>query len=171
MKKTTVLSLLTAGAILITGAGTYATWDQITDTSEAQTVTFRAPVAVEVTGLTLSSDEFALGATDTPTASGTANITVSDAGNKADTLKLTPAVSGSGVTLDDFDITITDTTVGHNTALTTQTGYWEDKDYDASGTANTYTVTLKAKEASKAKFTGQNIEVTLKAELVAAPVA
>lgn len=49
MKKTKMLSLLTAAAIVASTAGTYAVWDTVTAESRENTVTLRNPVTVSDT--------------------------------------------------------------------------------------------------------------------------
>lgn len=48
-KKSTLLSLATAAAIVATTFGTYAAWDTMSVTSNAQAVTIAAPVNMEIT--------------------------------------------------------------------------------------------------------------------------
>lgn len=47
MKKSTLLSLLTAGAVIATSAGTFAAWDQTTATASSN-VTINTRVKTEV---------------------------------------------------------------------------------------------------------------------------
>lgn len=46
MKKTTLLSALTAGMIMVTSVATYAIWDTVTAESRDNTVTIRNPVTI-----------------------------------------------------------------------------------------------------------------------------
>ena len=55
MKKSTLLSLLTAGAVIATSAGTFAAWDTTTATSTG-TLTIDKPVTVTVSALNLERD-------------------------------------------------------------------------------------------------------------------
>lgn len=162
MKKTTLLSLLTAGAIVATGAGTYAAWDKLEDTSEAATVTFRSPVTVDVATFTLSQTDNLGGM---PSASGEVTINVQDKESKTGKLTIIPTVTGgTGATNDDFDITLTDTTAEHSTVQpegNSSTGFI-DSDIIA---ANTYTVTITPKAGSESKAQGSPVSVTLRAQL------
>ena len=49
MKKSMLLSFVTAGAIIATSVGTYATWDQTSITSDAKALTINAPVSMTIT--------------------------------------------------------------------------------------------------------------------------
>lgn len=49
MKKSTLLSLLTAGAVIATSAGTFAAWDQTKGTATSEVLNFRAGVTTTVT--------------------------------------------------------------------------------------------------------------------------
>ena len=55
MKKSTLLSLLTAGAVIATSAGTFAAWDQTTATVTGE-LTIDKPVTVTVSALSLERD-------------------------------------------------------------------------------------------------------------------
>lgn len=49
MKKSTLLSFVTAGAIVATSVGTYAAWDQTSITSDVKNLTINAPVTMTIT--------------------------------------------------------------------------------------------------------------------------
>ena len=49
MKKSTLLSLLTAGAVIATSAGTFAAWDQLETTTNEVTLKYAAGVNVSTT--------------------------------------------------------------------------------------------------------------------------
>ena len=52
MKKSTLLSLATAGAIVLTSAGTYAVWDTLSGTSTGQITVANSSVTVAATNMT-----------------------------------------------------------------------------------------------------------------------
>ena len=165
MKKTTILSLATAVAVVATSAGTYAAWDTL-EVSKKASVTFSKPVEVALDELSFKTTD-ALGSTRL--ASDDITITVTDTENRADTLTIKPEISGSGITIDDFTIELVDNTVSHNSEPlggSASTGF-TDMDFDHSG-ANTYTVKVIPKEGSKSKFSQSQstaVSVSLKASL------
>lgn len=166
MKKTTILSLATAVAVVATSAGTYAAWDTL-EVSKAASVTFSKPVEVALNELSFETTD-ALGSTRM--ASDEITITVTDTESRAKTLTIKPEISvsdSSGITIDDFTIELVDNTVSHNSAAlggSASTGF-TDKDFDRSG-ANTYTVKVIPKEGSKSKFSKSTaVSVSLKASL------
>lgn len=78
MKKSTILSLATAGAIVATSAFTFAAWDKLDDTKTVATVELRNPVTVTVTEDT-SKELTSTTALDTiPVYTGTATVNVSE---------------------------------------------------------------------------------------------
>lgn len=166
MKKTTILSLATAVAVVATSAGTYAAWDTL-EVSKKASVTFSKPVEVALNDLSFETTD-ALGSTRL--ASGDITITVTDTENQADTLTIKPEISvsdDSGITINDFAIELVDKTVSHNSVAlkgSASEGF-KDKDFNHSG-ANTYTVKVIPKEGSKSKFSkGTAVSVSLKASL------
>ena len=166
MKKTTILSLATAVAVVATSAGTYAAWDTL-EVSKAASVTFSKPVEVALNELSFETTD-TLGSTRM--ASDTITITVTDTDNQAETLTIKPEISvsdSSGITIDDFTIELVDNTVSHNSAAlggSASTGF-TDADFNHSG-ANTYTVKVIPKEGSKSKFSKSTaVSVSLKASL------
>lgn len=77
MKKSTLLSLLTAGAVIATSAGTFAAWDQTTATAKSEELTFRKGVTTSIAKLNFTStNENTLN--ETPVYKADTNITVSD---------------------------------------------------------------------------------------------
>lgn len=157
-KKSTLLSLATAAAIVATTFGTYAVWDQFTATATSKTITIASPsVIVEAQGITLLENDV-IGAESIEYAGTvTFNIKGSD---KLTELTLTPtvAVTGKELTSSDYSVEITqasDTISGDAT-----TGF---KDVTLSDT-NDYTVkvTIKNKELA-------NSEMTVSVEGVAKP--
>ncbi len=78
MKKSTILSLATAGAIVATSAFTFAAWDKLDDTKTVATVELRNPVTVTVTEDN-SKELTSTTALDTiPVYTGTAIVNVSE---------------------------------------------------------------------------------------------
>lgn len=71
MKKSTLLSLLTAGAVIATSAGTFAAWDQTKGTATSEVLNFRAGVTTTVTAANFTETNAVIGEdpkfTSTPT--------------------------------------------------------------------------------------------------------
>lgn len=158
MKKSTLLSFATAGAIVVTSAGTYAAWDSLTDETTAN-ITFRNPVTVTVNpSYTLGETVSELGTL--PTAEGTVTFTVSNEGELAKTLTIKPIVSGGdSASVADFDFEIVDLTDGKlNGDLT-------DGFVDTDITTTAYTVKVTPKDASASKVAGKEVTIKLTAEL------
>ena len=161
MKKGTLLSFLTAIAIVVTTAGTYALWDSLTDDTTAN-VTFRNPVTITVASsytLDESSDELGT----LPTASGTVTFTVSNENNLADTLTIVPTVSGgNSAAVEDFAFVVTDSTESSSPKLAgdSSAGF-----VDKTLTTTTYNVQVTPKDSSVAKVAGQQVNIQLTATL------
>lgn len=161
MKKNTILSFATAGAIIATSAGTYAAWDSLVDDT-SDTITFRNPVTVTVEeSYTLAETPSTL---DTlPVAEGTVNFTIENDGDLANTLTIVPSVSGgSSATVDDFDFVIVDSSEGNTPTLV---GDATDGFVDKTLTSTNYTVKVTPKDGSAAKVAGQEVKISLTATL------
>lgn len=161
MKKNTILSFATAGAIIATSAGTYAAWDSLVDDTSAN-ITFRKPVTVTVgESYTLAETPSTL---DTlPIAEGTVNFTIENDGDLANTLTIVPSVSGgSSATVDDFDFVIVDSSEGSTPTLV---GDATDGFVDKTLTSTNYTVKVTPKDGSAAKVAGQEVKISLTATL------
>ena len=156
MKKSTLISLLTAATVIITTAGTYAVWDSLTD-STTESITFRNPVTVEVSPeYTLTEAAASLGVD--PSASGDVTFTVSNDNNLAKQLKIVPSVSGGTASISDFDFVITD----KNNMSTPLTGDATSGFVDTTLDSTIYTVTVTPKNNSVAR---QEVSITLTATL------
>lgn len=154
MKKSTLLSLVTAGAIVVTSAGTYAVWDSLSAETAPATVTIDKAVTTEISELTFTAPnrteltEVASGVAQTSQVTVTVEDFPADAVGNYE-LKFTSEVKKSGVATDevvvDIDSTKTDAIVAGN------------EDYTA-------TVTVTPKEAIST--TGGSYDVVVKAQLV-----
>ena len=160
MKKSTLLSLLTAASIVVTTAGTYAAWDSI-EASTTEEITFRNPVTVTVNSdYILTENPGSLG--EIPTASGDVVFTVSNDKSLADTLTIIPKVSGgNSASLDDFDFVIKDKNNSSNLLSGDKSSGFVDNTLDST----TYTVEVTPKDASKAKIAGTPVNIQLTATL------
>lgn len=83
MKKSTLLSLLTAGAVIATSAGTFAAWDQ-TKAEKSATLTLDKPVEVSFDAAELKLNTSRAIGTD-PVYTGSTIVNVKDVPSGADT--------------------------------------------------------------------------------------
>lgn len=108
MKKTTLLSVLTAGMIVATSVATYAVWDTVTVTSRANTVTMRNPVTISDTTGEQNIDTSAKDSLNpgTVTAAGTVTFDVENEDGVAKQLTLDETVKASGELVETTDYSI-----------------------------------------------------------------
>lgn len=143
MKKSTILSLATAIAVVGTSAFTFAVWDE---TTASKTATLSVGSPVKITADTFENfkedSSRTLGNNPVYTSDVTFNISGNDTG-KATSLTLTPTVKENDVTLsaDKVDVTLEQT--GDDTGLLDLV----DSKIEAS---NTYTVKVTVKDAGLA---------------------
>lgn len=143
MKKSTILSLATAIAVVGTSTFTFAVWDE---TTASKTATLSVGSPVKITADTFENfkedSSRTLGNNPVYTSDVTFNISGNDTG-KATSLTLTPTVKENDVTLsaDKVDVTLEQT--GDDTGLLDLV----DSKIEAS---NTYTVKVTVKDAGLA---------------------
>lgn len=96
MKKTTILSVLTAAMITATSIGTFAIWDIVTVDSRSNTVTMRNPVTVSDSTLeqNISADANTLNPASV-TASGSVKFNVANEDSVAKKLTLQESIQAS----------------------------------------------------------------------------
>lgn len=107
MKKTTVLSILTATMVMATSAATYALWDTVTVESRGNTVTMRNPVTVSDNTYeqNISADANTLDPSAV-TASGTVKFNVDNSDSIAKKLTLQESIEASEQLEESTDYTI-----------------------------------------------------------------
>lgn len=76
MKKSTLLSLLTAGAVIATSAGTFAAWDSTTASIASNEISFRKGVSTTIAPINLTSENE--NKLETPVYTANPTITVND---------------------------------------------------------------------------------------------
>ena len=165
MKKSTLLSLLTAGAVIATSAGTFAAWDNLSDDVEAGTITFeRINVAASATQtLTLQDDGNALHADESQSAVAKINVDLSTVPSNLITdnkvkLVFNPSVKDtSNQVVDSSKYTIEIKDTDGTTTLTDAT----DTTLVSSNT-NEYTITVTPTDTTLA---GQQLKVDVTATL------
>lgn len=107
MKKSTLLSLATAGAIVATSAFTFAAWDQMDDTATA-TVTIRNPVTVTAPAtVTFAATDNYGDTTKNPEYSATAEFALLNVPATGYKFKATTTVKNAGSEVPAADLTVT----------------------------------------------------------------
>lgn len=161
LKKTTLLSIATAAAVITTSVGTFAAYDTVEATTTGGTVTFRNPVTVTAGELTMNETDNQLNTN--PSASGTVTFTVTDAEKLATQLDLEINVTdngGKGLDANDFDFTVTDSSDSEGTSFSGSEIAWTDTDLSDS---NEYTIKATLNETGVAKLDGAapSVEITV----------
>lgn len=142
--KKKILGFVTAGAIVVTMAGSYAVWDTL-NTDVSATLTLDKPVTT-----TLVMDDFAsgartLGEINTYTSDATYSVTNVPDGTDVKAAITPEILNGETDITSDFDITIKK---GDNTLpVTSGSTVVTDENVDKAN-INTYSVTIKPKEDS-----------------------
>lgn len=158
MKKSTLLSLLTAGAVIATTAGTYAVWDTVTATSSGTISVAKPTVIVNATDFgAMDMGENGLGA---QTIDYTKDVTFTVEGvtnGDVDTMTLVPEVKNGDAVLTAADVDV-DIKKG-GTSIKTDTAYIDSA--VAEG-ANTYTIVVTVKNKTLASA---NLTVSVKGTL------
>lgn len=152
MKKSTLLSLLTAGAVIATSAGTFAAWDTTEATSSGE-LSFDSPVTIATTSTPTYAQTETRTYGEKPVATGTVDFNVSGSGGKAN-LKLNAVVKDktTDAVVSGVDVTFKK----GSTDLTTGV------DKNVTDAANSYTVTITptSDDATEALTKALKVEVT-----------
>lgn len=107
MKKSTILSALTAGMVVATSVATYAIWDTVEAESRSNTVTMRNPVTIADTTAEQNIDADANSLNPgSVTASGTVKFNVENTNSLASSLVLKEEINASEKLTETTDYTI-----------------------------------------------------------------
>lgn len=168
MKKTTLLSLLTATALVATTSATYAVWDN-TEANTSGTVKFREPVTINVPeSIDFTADNGKLH--EAPSSSQDVEFTIQNTNGLADTLTITPKVTLNGTQSewneDNYTLTIEESKNGYSSTLTESDGIYTDSVEQATESKK-YKVTLQLTNTGISKYDGgeKDIHISLTAEL------
>ncbi|WP_317317876.1 hypothetical protein [Longibaculum muris] len=104
MKKSTILSLATAIAVVGTSAFTFAAWDQL-DATQNATLTYRKPVKLTETITQPTEGQYELG-TEAPATTVEVSFEIENTDSKATKLELTPTLNDSAGTNLDSKVNI-----------------------------------------------------------------
>lgn len=159
MKKSTILGVLTAAALITTSAATYAAWDQTTASAD-QTVDIRERVTLEANATAFSGGD--LETTNNEIIyTGTYTFTAATVNGTVNTLQLTPTVKGNdGSTALEASKYAIEIKKG-DTVLTSDGNVYTDSAVENGD--NVYTVNLKIKNQDLAKT---KVTVSINGELV-----
>lgn len=171
MKKSTLLTVASVGAVALTSAMTFAAWDNLTDiATSTNSVTFKQINVTKDTDIRLNEpvkSDLEEGYLPSTTGTVTFNIDgieTADLTNKQ--LKLTPVVKADGTMITDtssYELIIHDGADSNSTELINNT------DTSITGT-NSYTVEVKAKDSDESKTALANkaisVEITATLEKV-----
>lgn len=155
MKKSKLLSMLTAGAVVCTTFGTFAAWDTLEGTTSATITVANKKVAVTVDALTFDAGDDT--AANQIVYKGTVGFDITNY-DKLTTLKLTPTVSNETATnpvdiTGKYDVKITQ----DNDTLTNDQGIYTDTALAAS---NSYKVEIIIEDET---LVGQDLSVKIDA--------
>lgn len=160
-----ILGIVTAVAVVVTVAGSFAAWDKLSDNADTTTpLAMRQAVELVATdAATLSSTHnTTLDTTTTTDVVGTVQFNVTNwPTNKTATLSFTPTVQyhtgdtgdwTSFISTTDYTITIKKDNIGSDLSSSGDTTY--------AGSGN-YTVTISFTNEAKAHVLGNNIQVSV----------
>lgn len=169
MKKTTLLSLATAAAVITTSVGTFAAYDTLSanNTGEGAALTFKNPVTVEMNVDAATVSERSLG--DLPTVTTTATVTVSNEDNLGSKIDLAfdlGGIDGNQLTeTTDYtlDVKANAAYSDGSSTVSSQSDNINFVDSNVKDGEKTYDVTVKltASGAEKIAKKGDTADVTL----------
>lgn len=168
MKKSTLLTVASVGAVALTSAMTFAAWDNLTATT-TDTVTFDRINVTATTTIPMTVKPRTPGTLNTETVSATSEIevdltSVKDDGLKTNTvLKLEPSVKANEepIPTEEYDITIED----NGETLVAVNGIYTDENITFNNNNNKYTVTItpKVKNDGSSSIIDKELTVAVKA--------
>lgn len=169
MKKTTLLSLATAAAVITTSVGTFAAYDTLSasNSGEGAALTFKNPVTVEMNVDAATVSERSLG--ELPSVTTTATVTVSNEDNLGSKIALAFDLGGDDGTqlVETTDYTLdVKASSGYPDGSSTVSSKSDNinfEDTNANNGVKTYDVTVTLTEfgAGKIAKKGDTADVTL----------
>lgn len=152
MKKSTLLSFATAGAIVMASAGTYAAWDTLTS-EETATLNFGTPIVLTMDSLEAGNAAQRTSLGEVPKIETKAIINLDNSDNLGEKIELTPTIEGDISLTAGTDYTLA--IVADSTYQgSVQTEAENTKFYDeniATG-KKTYKITITLTEAGQNKL-------------------
>lgn len=153
MKKSTILTLATAGMIVTTTVATYALWDTVSIESKSNTVTLRNPVTIEdkTAEQTINADAATLNP-GSITAAGTVTFNIQNEDSLATSLQLQESVTAAEALSENTDYTI----------KFTGTGVSGKTDNSVTHGEETYNYTMTFTESGLSKLAANGNQCTVK---------
>lgn len=173
MKKTTLLSLATAAAVVTTSVGTFAAYDTLSasNTGSGAVLNFGAPVTVEMEVAAGEANERALN--EVPSVTTTATVTVANEDSLGDKITLTFDLAGTdGSSLTEttdytLDVKANSGYTGGSGTVTSQHDNITFEDSNVTAGEKTYDVTVTLTEAGAQKIAEKNGLADVKLEMTA----
>lgn len=175
MKKTTLLSLVTAAAVVTTSVGTFAAYDTLTanNTGSGAKLDFGSPVTVEMSLDAGTASERTLG--EAPSVTTTATVTVENDELKPLGDKITLAfdlagtdgtslVEGTDYTLE---VTANDAYVDGSSTISSKSDNIHFEDTNVKGGEKKYDVTVTLTEAGAGVIAAKGSDAEVKLEMTA----
>lgn len=175
MKKTTLLSLATAAAVIATSVGTFAAYDTLTanNTGSGATLNFGSPVTVEMNMDPGTANDRSLG--QAPSVTTTATVTVANDELEPLGEKITLAFDLAGtdgsslVESTDYtlDVKANAAYSDGSSTVTSKSDNINFEDSNVKGGEKKYDVTVTLTEAGASKIAGKGSDAEVKLEMTA----
>lgn len=173
MKKTTLLSLATAAAVITTSVGTFAAYDTLSanNTGNGAVLNFGAPVTVEMEVAAGEANDRALN--EVPSVTTTATVTVANEDSLGDKITLTFDLAGDDganlIETTDYTLAVqanSEYSDGSGT-VTSKSDNITFEDSNVTAGKKTYDVTVTLTESGAEKLADKNGQADVKLEMTA----
>lgn len=173
MKKTTLLSLATAAAVITTSVGTFAAYDTLSasNSGNGAVLNFGAPVTVEMEVAAGEANDRALN--EVPSVTTTATVTVANEDSLGEKITLTFDLAGTdGTNLTEttdytLDVKASSTYSDGSGTVTSQSDNITFEDSNVAAGEKTYDVTVTLTESGAEKIAEKNGLADVKLEMTA----
>lgn len=173
LKKTTLLSLATAAAVITTSVGTFAAYDTLSanNTDSGAVLNFGAPVTVEMSMGAGEANARELG--EAPSVTTTATVTVANEKSLGEKITLTFDLAGTdGASLTEttdytLDVKANSAYVAGGSSITSKSDNVNFEDSNISGGEKKYDVTVTLTESGAKKIAAQDGSADVKLEMTA----
>ncbi len=173
MKKTTLLSLVTAAAVITTSVGTFAAYDTLSanNTGSGATLNFGAPITVEMNLEEGNANSRTLG--EAPSVTTTATVDVANESNLGQKITLSFDMAGDHgaglVETTDYtlDVKANATYSGGSSTVSSKSDNINFEDTNVSAGQKKYDVTVTLTEEGARKIAAHNGAAEVKLEMTA----
>lgn len=171
MKKTTLLSLATAAAVITTSVGTFAAFDTTSanNTGSGATLDFGAPVTVSMSMNEGIAGERTLGKAPSVTTTATVNVQNEDSlGTQIDLdFKLAGTHGTSLVKDDDYTLEVTENVAYSDGGVEVVSANSQYKDTNVNDGEKKYDITVTLTDAGEDKIAAENGSAVVQLEMTA----